>query len=82
MYWLDTSQKYIGSPAQQSFYADSTDDIKNLPTSTKEGVKQGADSTSYRKTAKGSQCLVIDSSEVYMLKSDDTWKLLGQEVFK
>lgn len=76
MYWLDTSQKYTGSPAQQSFYADSVDDIKNLPTSTKEGVKQGSDSTSCRKTAKGSQCLVIDTSEVYMLKSNDQWKAI------
>ena len=74
MYWLDTSQKYIGSPAQQSFYADTVDDIQNLPTSTKEGVKQGTDSTSYRKTAKGSSCFVIGSSEVYMLNSNDEWK--------
>ena len=73
MYWLDASQKYVGSPAQQAFYADDENDIKNLPTSTKEGVKQGSDNTSYKKTAKGSSCLVIATTEVYILNSKDVW---------
>lgn len=73
MYWLDTTQKTVGSPAQQSFYADTEDDIRNLPTSSKEGVKQGSDNTSYKKTAKGSVCYVIATTNVYMLNSRDEW---------
>jgi hypothetical protein len=74
MYWLDASQSYVGSPAQQAFYADEESDIQNLPTSKKEGVKQGKDTTSYKKTAKGSSCFVIATSEVYVLNSEDVWK--------
>ena len=44
------------------FMADSVADIAELP-----GLDQ---------CAPGSTCLVIDTSEVYMLKTDGTWKVI------
>ena len=75
MYWIDTSSNSSmrGVPAQISFYCDDQSDISNLPTSSTEGVQQGDDTTSCRKCAKGSQCLCLSSSEVYMLNSNDEW---------
>ena len=58
MYWM-TSYKNDG---QMSFYADTEADVANLPTSqTSQDVKKGSD------------CFVIETSDVYILNSQDTW---------
>ena len=64
-------------PARQvSFFCDTDADIQDLPTSTKEGKKYPRDSGVDNKVAAGSSCLVIDTSKVYMLNSNDEWKEL------
>lgn len=81
MYWLDHNQST--TEVQKVFYADTEADIENLPTSKKRGVKQDhkypdpsfGDGT--HPVEIGSQCIVIDTGEVYMLKSDDTWGRIG-----
>ena len=59
-----------------AFIADDTEDIQDLPTSSREGKKYDVDSSVDDKVAAGSTCLVISTSDVYMLNSNDEWKLL------
>lgn len=73
-YWLDESSETnnMGSSRQKDFYCDSSEDIVNLPTSTHEGVPQG-DTVTHKKVDKGSSCLCMGESSLYMLNSDDEW---------
>ena len=72
-YWINHNNSYL--PAKQiAFECDDTDDIDKLPTSSKLGVQQGDDTTSCQKVNPGSSCLCIGSSELYKLRSDDTWQ--------
>ena len=52
---------------------DSDDDVNSLPTMTTNGVNQH-DDMSHFKVGKGSVALSIDSSKIFILKSDNTWK--------
>lgn len=72
MYWINENNPDMRGNCR-SFFADSTSDVANLPTSTSLGVKQGDDNTSCQKVAKGSSCLVLGSSKYFVLNSDDTW---------
>ena len=75
MYWIDHNNSYM--PAHQvAFICDSEADIADLPTTSAEGKKYDTDTSVDDKVAAGSSCLVIDTSEVYMLNSDDEWKKL------
>ena len=75
MYYIDHNNSYM--PARQiAFFADTDADIKDLPTSTKEGKKYDSDTSVDDKVAAGSSCMVIGSSNVYMLNSNDEWKPL------
>ena len=73
-YWYDdaspggnTSRRVI------DFIADTDSDIDDLPTSITEGKPQENDTTLHKCVEKGSSCLVIESSSLYMLNSDDQW---------
>ena len=73
-YWYDdASPRGNTSRRVIDFVADTDSDISTLPTSNTEGVPQGDDTTLHKKVEKGSSCLVIDSSSLYMLNSEDQW---------
>ena len=73
-FWYDDlSPRSTSSRRVVSFCADQTSDLASLPTSTTEGIPQGTDSTLHNKVAKGSTCLVIEDSSVWMLNSSDEW---------
>lgn len=79
MYWIDTDDTHTGSPAQRDFMCDTPDDIENLPTSSKMGVQQGADTISCQKCNRGSSCFCISPISMYFLNSDDEWVKAGKE---
>ena len=79
MYWIDKSVGYEARRAsrQVSFECDTEADIVNLPTINTEGTPQGdGDPETVQPVKPGSTCFVIDTSEVYKLKSDNVWKKL------
>ena len=56
MFWIqDTGNKYNNS-AYNLYYADYESDVKNLPTSSKEGLQDG-DTVANKRTCNGSECL-------------------------
>lgn len=69
MYWIDQGS-YTN---QRSFYCDNESDIANLPKMDTEGVKQGDDDVSYLPCAKGSSCLCLGNSSLYILGSNNVW---------
>ena len=80
MYWLDQTQSSTNS--QKLFYADTESDIENLPTSKKFGVKQDYTYTdptveAERPVLIGSQCLVIETGDIFMLNSNNIWTKIG-----
>jgi hypothetical protein len=78
MYWIDENSSPKGTPRgeQKSFFADAVSDVANLPTSIALGVKQGNDEESCKCVLPGSSCLVIATSEVYILNSSNVWTKL------
>ncbi len=74
-YWIDNNQPYV-SGKQVQFFADTDADIANLPTATSTGVEQG-DSVSHQIVGKGSTALSIESGNVYMLNSNNSWVQIG-----
>ena len=75
MYWINPNNSDMAGGCR-SFEADTTADVQNLPTSTREGVQQGDDIISCQKVQKGSTCLVISPATYYKLNSQDEWKLM------
>ena len=81
MYWIDDSDngRLMSNSRQISFWADTVDDVQNLPTSTTKGVQQGDDTVSCQPVGKGSTCMVIGSgngASMYGLNSNDEWILM------
>lgn len=72
MYWINPNNPDMRGNCR-AFYADNVSDVSNLPTSSREGVKQGNDNISCQKVEKGSSCLVVGASKYYMLNSQDQW---------
>lgn len=67
MAWWESPKSQLNNSKERSFYADAESDVANLPTSADDypdGIEPGSD------------CLVIESSNVYILKSDRTWGVL------
>ena len=61
-YW-ETAKSQIGNSKEKDFIADTVSDVSSLPTSEDE-------------VAPGASCLVIETSDVYMLDSTGTWRVL------
>lgn len=77
MYWLDdTSDRDPTSRRVVDFIMDSTDDIPSLPRIGVYGTPQPDDSFVHYPVEKGSTALCIANSSLYMLNSDNVWKLL------
>ena len=81
MYWLDTSDtgRLMTNEKQLSFWADTVDDVDNLPHINSPGVQQGDDTISCLPCGKGSTCMVIgdgNGAVMYGLNSNDEWILM------
>lgn len=63
MAWWESVKSQLNSSEERDFYADAAADVADLPKKA-DGV------------APGSTCLVIATSDVYMLDSTDNWKVL------
>lgn len=73
-YWYDdASPRGRTSRRCVAFYMDSDSDLITLPTSDTEGEPQEGDTTLHLPVTKGSTAFSIESSSVFMLKSDNTW---------
>ena len=68
MAWFESAKSQLNNSKERSFYADLESDVANLPNVNSDypgGI------------APGSDCLVIESSNVYILGSDgETWGVL------
>lgn len=67
MAWWESAKSQLNNSKERSFIADEEADVANLPTSDDDypsGIVPGSD------------CLVIETSNVYILKSDRTWGVL------
>lgn len=64
MAFWESPKSQLGNSKERSFYADVESDIANLPTIEDE-------------VAPGSDCLVIETANVYMLDSTRTWVPMG-----
>ena len=76
MFWIqDTGNKYNNS-AYNLYYADEEADVKKLPTAEKTGIQEG-DTVANKRTCAGSECLVLSTGNLYILrKNTDTWEVL------
>lgn len=71
MHWIDgTDRNQAGKT--RSLVCDFASDLAYLPTSSAEGTG-GENDTANEKVAKGSTCLCIEESAIYILNSEDTW---------
>lgn len=75
MYWINPNNNDMRNGCR-AFQADTQADVKNLPTSSKEGVQQGDDVISCQKVQKGSTCMVLNPATYYILNSSDVWTIL------
>ena len=64
MAFWESPKSQLGNSKERSFYADAESDIADLPTTEDEVVP-------------GSDCLLIETANVYMLDSTRTWVPMG-----
>lgn len=64
MAWWESPKSQLNTSKEKSFYADTEADIANLPTDEET-------------VAPGSDCMVIETANIYMLDSTRTWSPLG-----
>ena len=74
-YWYD-EYAFEHDEGRVYFMMDSDADIENLPTSSREGVKQGTDNVTNEKVSIGSYAYSIESGSKFMLNSNDIWTKL------
>ena len=75
MFWIQQTGTNHNNSAYRLFYADYETDVANLPTSQKNGKQDNGDTVANQKITAGSECLVLESGNLYILsKDDDEWK--------
>ena len=67
MAWWESPKSQLTSSGERSFYADAESDISDLPTT--DDYPGGL--------CPGSDCFVIETSNIYMLDSDRNWSPVG-----
>lgn len=78
MFWIQEPASKQNNSGYRLFYCESEADILNLPTQKEEGKQVGDDTVCNKRCAYGSEAVVINTGEVYVLqKSTDTWEVLG-----
>lgn len=76
MYWIDASSSVSGGN-QKTFCCDTESDINNLPTTTTEGAVQAGNNVVNQRVEMGSKCMVVETGELYILGSSNTWDKVG-----
>lgn len=77
MFWIQQTNNKHNNSAYNLYYADYELDVKNLPTASKVGLQENGDTVANKKTCAGSECLVLETGNVYILRKDtDTWEVL------
>lgn len=62
---------------QQSFIVETADDVDNLPTAVNRGNKDSAIGDAYKTVAYGSMAFCVETGDLYVLTSDDSWTKVG-----
>ena len=76
-YWIQETDGNHNLSNYRLFYCDTEIDVDDLPTNKKDGKIQDGDSVSFQKCAYGSECLVLESGNLYILSKDsDEWKAM------
>ena len=68
MAWWESPKSQLNNSTERSFYADTEADVANIPTS-KDDYEQREDP--------GSDCMVIETANIYMLDSTRTCIPMG-----
>ena len=77
-YWIQRTGTNHNNSAYRLFYAETEDDINNLPTQTQKGLQVNDDTVANATCAAGSECVVIATGNVYVLgKKSNTWDKFG-----
>lgn len=75
MFWIQDSNSYGKPKDYKMFYADYESDIDNLPKFGIDGKQESNTTVENHPTGYGSECLVIETGELYILSRDDNeWK--------
>lgn len=73
MYSITKVGDRVNSPKIREFVIDSPDSLNELPHIHTEGLQQNNDTSSNDCVLPGSTCIVLSTSQVYMLGNDDVW---------
>lgn len=76
-YWIQETGGNHNLSNYKLFYCDTESNVVDLPTAKKDGKVQDGDTVSSQKCAYGSECLVLESGNLYILSKDsDEWKVV------
>lgn len=78
MFWVQETGTNHNNSTYRLFYADFESDLKNLPTQNKKGTQYNGDTVANQTCSAGSECVVIETGNVYILgKESNTWDRFG-----
>lgn len=75
MFWIQEMGSKNNNSAYRLFYAEYESDISLLPTSQTQGQQSNGDTVANQKCALGSECLCIDTGDVFVLTTSG-WQLI------
>lgn len=74
MFWIQQTGTGHNNSNYRLFYAEKESDVTDLmPTDKVEGTQTNGDSVANKKCAIGSECLVLETGNLYILSSEG-WK--------
>ena len=76
MFWVQETANRHNNSTYRNFYAEYTDDIDLLPTDKECGKQDNGDSVANHPCALGSECICIESAELYILTRSG-WTIPG-----
>lgn len=78
MFWIQQTGSKHNNSNYRLFYAETENDINNLPTQTQKGSQDDGDTVANSTCTAGSECVVIATGNVYVLgKESNTWDKFG-----
>lgn len=78
MFWTQENGTNKNNSGYRLIYAEFETDIQNLPTQTTKGTQLKGNSSDNNVLAYGSECIVLETGNVYVLKkSTNTWDKFG-----
>ena len=73
MFWIQQTGSNHNNSGYRLFYAELESDLSLMPTNKQEGKQDNGDSIANKKVALGSECLVLETGNLYILSSNG-WK--------